>query len=290
MKTREMESVQTFETYIETEHFPKEKLVFIDTENLRRFHILIRWKDADEETRLLIRDLLKVQYALDYKWLEANDEAYEYVAQKTDTNGDSTNIKTAAITIEPLNNDYKSYISRIPINQKLEIGTDASLSHSIPYGYIEQGKIYEREFLDSGLLEFHCKLPNPIINHFHIGSQEVGSLIRANFRVRYADTQRGKFRLWNFRRNDHERCFVISLWKFYGLSLDELIIMMIDYVKHKYTEPTFYKIGANDHGANILNRERLISFLESLLPIIQKSKMERITCPNFERRMADSKK
>ena len=282
-----MESVHTFETGIDVDFFDKEKLKLIDVEALKRFHLLIRWDKVDDDICILIRDLLKTQYSLDYKWLEANDEAYEYIAQKTNTVGDSTNIKTANVTIEPLNNDYKSYISRIPINQKLELGTDVSLSHAIPYGYTKDGAIHEREFLHSGLLEFHCKLSNPVINYFHIGSQEVGSLIRANFKVRNADIHRGRFRLWSFRRNDHERCFVISLWHFYGLSLEELIAMMIDYVENKYSEPRFYKIGANDHGANILNREKLASFLHSLLELTQKSKIEKLSCPELEMRMAD---
>lgn len=271
-----MESVHNYTTGIDTKFFSKEDLALIDVKGLEREHIVIRWKKVDENICVLIRDLIKTQFSLPYKWLEPNDEAYEYVAQKSNTAGGSTDIKTAEITIEPLNKNYKYAIARIPINQKLDLDTDVELDHQVPYRLDPknnpEGKIPDRVFIHSGLLKFHgTSIPSPILNHWHIGSQDIGSMIRAHYKVRYVDLTKGRFRLWNFRRNDNERCFVLSVWKCYGLSLLEVLNMILNYVKNDYVEPKIYKVGANDYLNNILDRKKLESFLESLIAAVTKA-------------------
>lgn len=289
-----MESVSTFSTGIDTKFFSKEDLSYIDTEALSREHIIIRWKKLDDSIFTLIRDLIKTQFSLPYKWLEPNDEAYEYVAQKSNTTGGSTDIKTADITIEPLNKNYKQTIARIPINQNLEVGTDVEIENHVPYSLDpktnKEGRIPDRVFLHSGLLVFHSRIPHPCLNYWHIGSQEIGSMIRAHFKVQYVDLQRGKFRLWNFRRNDAERCFVISAWKCYGLKMEEIIAMILLYVREQYVEPKIYKVGANDYYNNILEREKLAKFLESLLAEVKKSKeFKRVDISELNLMMKDKK-
>lgn len=267
-----MRSIENYLTFIDSSKFPKDKLKYLDLEGLQRFHTVIRWNEVNDDVISIIRDLVMVQFSLDYKWLRPVEDSYEYAAQKTITNGDKSDIKSANILIEPLNNDYRSYISRIPINQKLEIDTNVSIDKSITFENDKDGKIPDRKFLHSGNLEFATKLPNPIINYFHIGSMEMGSIIKAKFKVAYVDSKIGKFRLFNFRRKDDANIFVLSIWKFYNLSIVELLHLIIDYVENKYEEPKFYMISANDHGANILNKEKLVSFARSLIREVEKNK------------------
>lgn len=279
-----MRSVENFNTGIDTSKFPADKLKFIDTEQLQRDHIVIHWKKIDEDVCILIRDILKCMYRLQYKWLLPDDSSYEYVAQKTNTNGDATSIKTASLLIEPLNNDYKSLISMIPINQKLEVDTVVEIDKAIPYDQDPKtGKIPERKFLHSGNLEFKTKLPNPIINYWHIGSMEIGSIIRAKYKVAYANTNKARcFRLFGFRRNDDANVFSLFIWKFYGLKITEMLALMLDYVENKYIEPEFYSIGANDHGANLLNRKALAAFIKELIAAVDKAgAFKRVTIPQL---------
>ena len=268
-----MRSVENYHTYVSTDKFPSDKLKYLDVDKLQRYHVVIRWKKIDDDICILIRDILKCMYKLQYKWLMPDDSSYEYVAQKTNTNGDTTSIKTADVLIEPLNNDYKSLLSRIPINQKLEIGTVVELDKSISYEQDRKtGKIQERKFLHSGNLIFKTKLPDPVINYWHIGSMEIGSIIRAKFKVSYADTEKARcFRLFGFRRNDDANVFVLFIWKLFGLKITEMLALMLDYVENRYIEPKFYSIGVNDHGANLLNKEGLIKFIRELIAAIDKA-------------------
>lgn len=265
-----MKSVQSFITKIDTEKFPEDKLKYIDVEGLQRYHVLIKWEKIDQDVIDIIRDLLMTQYSIKFKWLKLINGSFEYVAQKTVTNGDNVDPKSAYIQIEPLNDDYGSKISRIPINQKLEIGTTAMIEKSIPYANDEKGDPPDFKFLHSGNLTFQTKLPNPIINYFHIGSMEIGSIIRSKYKVEYVDRRISKFRLWNFRRNDDDNVFLISIWKFYGLDISELILLIIDYLENEYTDPIVKNVGANDYGANILHKEKLIKFLKTLLGSLKK--------------------
>lgn len=279
-----MKSVENYHTAIQIDKFPADKLKYLDVEHLQRDHIIIRWSKMDDSIYTIIRDMLKCMYKLQYKWLQPDDSSYEYVAQKTNTNGDTTSIKTADVLIEPLNNDYKSLISHIPINQKLEIGTVVEIDKAIGYDMDKKtGKIPDRKFLHSGNLEFKTKLPDPIINYWHIGSMEIGSIIRAKFKVAYADLNKARcFRLFGFRRNDKSSVFVLFIWKFFGLTMNELLMLMLDYVENKYVEPEFYSIGVNDYGANILNREALAKFIRELISRVEKAgEFKNITMPKL---------
>ena len=282
-----VEKVELFETGVEKEHFKPEQLAFIDLDATRRFHLVIRWKDVNDEVCMIIRDLLKIQYSLNYKWL--SNVSYKYVAQKTNTNGNETNLETANILIEPLNNDFKSYISRIPINQKLENGTEVILNKSIGYTPDKNGIVPERKFLHSGNLEFDTKIANPVPKYFHIGAMEIGSNIRAKFVVQNADTETCRFRLFSFLRKDAEKVFVLQLWKFYGLTFPELIDMMIDYLKNRYVEPKFYTVGANDYGANVMERENLIQFLTELNEKVKSLKATEIKINDFIQHISSKK-
>lgn len=283
-----MKSISIYETGIETSKLPQEKLKYLDLEGLKRTHLTIYWKD-DFNPSQIIRDLLKTQYMLDYKWLQP--VSYKYIAQKTLTNGDMNNIETANIQIEPLANDYESLISRIPINQHLDIGTEVTLENSISYDLSPDGKMQERKYLSSSNLHFETtKIKNPILKNFHIGSQEVGSMIRAKYEVQIANKFLGKFRLWSFRRSPSDKCFTIQLWHFYGLSIDELIEKIIDYVKNQYTEPKLDTLDYNDTKYLIYDPENLIKFLEDLLREIKKSKHENISMTELIKKWIDYEK
>lgn len=280
-----IDSVAIYTTGPDKSKLKASDIALLDVEGVKRDHLFIRWKDVTDEVCILIRDILKTEYQLPFKWLQSDESSYEYVAQKRRTSGGMTGIRTADVTVEPLNRHYSYTISRIPINQKLPIGTIVTLNNTIPYE-LDDGTIPSRKFIHSGLLKFEGKdLPErPILDHCHIGSQEVGSIIRARYTVEYVDNERGKFRLWQFRRSDDDKLFVISLWHMYGLSIQELLTMMINYVKTGYKEPVLYKVGANDYGHNILNQKVLLEFLESVFKKVEKMKPVEISIDEFEQK------
>ena len=64
--------------------------------------------------------------------------------------------------------------------------------------------------------------------------------------------------------------------------MTELLALILDYVENKYVEPHFYSIGANDYGANIINREALAKFIRSLIPAVEKAgAFVKITMPKL---------
>lgn len=283
-----MKSISIYETGVETSKLPEDKLKYLDLEGLKRFHLVIEWKNNFDPS-LIIRDLLKTQYMLDYKWLQPI--SYKYIAQKTITNGNMNNIETANIQIEPLANDYENLISRIPINQHLEIGTEATLENSISYELDSEGKMQERKYLSSSNLKFEkSNVKNPILRNFHIGSQEVGSIIRAKYEVQIVNKFLGKFRLWSFRRSPTDSSFTIQLWNYYGLSILELIEMIINYVKNQYQPPKLEVLDYNDTKYLINKPEELIKFLEELKTEVQKSKIEKILINDLVKKLIDLEK
>lgn len=283
-----MKSISIYETGVETSKLPEDKLKYLDLEGLKRFHLVIEWKN-DFDPSLIIRDLLKTQYMLDYKWLQPI--SYKYIAQKTITNGNMNNIETANIQIEPLANDYENLISRIPINQHLEIGTEVTLENSISYELDSEGKMQERKYLSSSNLKFEkSNVKNPILRNFHIGSQEVGSIIRAKYEVQIVNKFLGKFRLWSFRRSPTDSSFTIQLWNYYGLSILELIEMIINYVKNQYQPPKLEVLDYNDTKYLINKPDELINFLEELKTEVQKTKIEKILINDLVKKLIDLEK
>lgn len=283
-----MKSISIYETGVETSKLPEDKLKYLDLEGLKRFHLVIEWKN-DFDPSLIIRDLLKTQYMLDYKWLQPI--SYKYIAQKTITNGNMNNIETANIQIEPLANDYENLISRIPINQHLEIGTEVTLENSISYELDSEGKMQERKYLSSSNLKFEkSNVKNPILRNFHIGSQEVGSIIRAKYEVQIVNKFLGKFRLWSFRRSPTDSSFTIQLWNYYGLSILELIEMIINYVKNQYQPPKLEVLDYNDTKYLINKPDELIKFLEELKIEVQKTKIEKILINDLVKKLIDLEK
>ena len=268
-------SVEIYRTGVDTSHFSKEQLSRLDVDALKRTHLVIHWKDVNNKVCLLIRDLLKIQYSLPYKIL--NNVSYKYVSQKTNTNGDDTNIESANILIEPLNNDFKSQIRRMPINQKLEIGTEVVLNKSIDYNPEENGLIPDRKFLHSGNLVFSTSVPHPCPKFFHLGAMEIGSNIRAKFTVQLANPLVEKYRLFEFMRKDAKKVFVLQLWDYYGLNFSELLDMMIDYVEKHYNPVQYYTISANDYGNNVIDREGLAEFLSGLKDKVDATKPNEVS-------------
>ena len=283
-----MKSVTLHETGVDVDHFPKDKLAYLDIEGLKRQHLTIYWKCSEEELCSLIRDMLKCQYMLDYKYLQPI--SFKYIAQKTHTNSNTNLIDSAMVTIEPLHNDFETLISRTPINQKLDIGTNVLLEKSIGYEKNEEGKIEERKYLHSGNLVFETKLPNPCMKFVHYGAQEVGSVIRAKYLVQYANKQIGKFRLFNFRRSPTDKLFVLQLWNFYGLSMVELLELMLNYVKNQYVEPQVYTLNHNDKGTNLIEPDKLAKFLETLIQEVKKVKVEKIKMQDLLKIWNDAEK
>lgn len=283
-----MKSISIYETGVETSKLPEDKLKYLDLEGLKRFYLVIEWKN-DFDPSLIIRDLLKTQYMLDYKWLQPI--SYKYIAQKTITNGNMNNIETANIQIEPLANDYENLISRIPINQHLEIGTEVTLENSISYELDSEGKMQERKYLSSSNLKFEkSNVKNPILRNFHIGSQEVGSIIRAKYEVQIVNKFLGKFRLWSFRRSPTDSSFTIQIWNYYGLSILELIEMIINYVKNQYQPPKLEVLDYNDTKYLINKPDELIKFLEELKTEVQKTKIEKILINDLVKKLIDLEK
>lgn len=283
--------VTVHETGVEVDKLPKEKLEFLDVNGLKRDHLTIYWKCSEDDIADIVRDLLKCQYMINYKWL--HPVSYQYIAQKSTTNADTNNIASANITIEPLCNDFETLISRIPINQKLELGTNVTLEKSISYEKDDEGKIQERKYLRSNNLVFDTKqkLDRPFcLGNYHIGAQEVGSTIRAKYMVQYADKTIGKFRLFNFRRSPTDKLFVIQLWHYYGLSMEELLNMILDYVTKEYEDPTVYTLNHNDRGSNLLKPEKLAVFLKELIEAVKKTKIEKVSMQDLLKIWVDAEK
>ena len=258
-----IKNIQLIETHINKEALTKEQQDLLDFEQLKRFFIIINWKDnVDEQVENFIRDLLKINYSLPVKYLKCI--SFSYVCQKSNKSEKSDDINSAGVLIEPLNNDFEKYITQIPISQKIKLGTKFLLNKKISYD--ESYK--NRKFLWSNNLECIDKNEKHLVlRNCHIGAMEIGSEIKAKFTV---DTlnhlkDNSTVRLFGFRRHPNDKQFIIEHWNFWDYTSLELLNKILEFVKNDYEEPKINHNDANDYGANILYKENLINVLNEII-------------------------
>lgn len=260
-----IEKIELVETNISIDKLNKEMVDCIDTNGMRRFWIIIKWKN-NENVQLFIRDLLRIRYSPTVKYLKPI--SFSYIAQKSNINNNSNDLTSAGITIEPLNNDFEKYISLIPISQKLKLGTEFIFNKEIPYNVDKNGQMQNRLFISSDNLECKDKdVKNPILKHVHIGAMEIGSQLKMKFKVEKTSHIRdgSTFCLFNFRRDPNDEKFIINHYNYWQLNSKELFEYLLNFVENEYTEPIINFNDANDHGANILDKKLLIDGLKEII-------------------------
>lgn len=270
-----MKSVNVYHTGIELSHFDKEKTQRLDTWGLQRYTIAIRWNDVNEDIKLIMRDIAMIQYSLPVKYLQVVPTSYRYVAQKLMSEG-LEKIDAAKIKIEPINPNFAEKMSRTPINQHLDVGTEVVIENSIGYDLDKDKHQPERQFLSSNLLKFESKLDHPCIRWYHYGAQDIGSMIRCKFTVQPFPISIGKWKLYELMRMDREKIFCIQIWQFYGLEPIELVEMILKAVDD--WTPTGAPINnPNDGGVRLINKDKTSAFLKKLLEDLKKVKVEKMT-------------
>ena len=270
-----MKSVNVYRTGIELDHIDKDKAKRLDTWGLQRHTIVIRWNEVNDEIKLIMRNVAMIQYSLPVKTLQVVPTSYRYVAQKLMSEG-VDKIDAAKIKIEPINPNFAEKMSRTPINQHLDIGTEVVMENSIGYDLDKDKHQPERQFLSSNLLKFESKLDHPCIRWYHYGAQDIGSMIRCKFTVQPFPINIGKWKLYELMRMDREKVFCIQIWQFYGLTPTEIVEMILKAIDD--WEPSGAAINTpNDGGVTLIDKDKTSAFLKQLLEGVKKAKIEDLT-------------
>lgn len=257
--------IDRHEQGIDTNFFSKEQLARVDSKGLNRH--FITFEINSEDSHLLIRDFLKCRFRLPVKYLASPQDmlSFQYRAQKRPViGGDSKSIDEAVIQVEPSNSNIKDFISRIPINQKLPIGTVATINVSIPYDDFEDGSMPDYKFISSNNLKFNLPKDfkeSPIIRWCHIGALDIGSELRAKYEVRLINPDIEQRSLFGFRHFENK--LTIWIYDVYSVSFEDLLNLYSDYLD-KYVDPVIPHMDANNEKYKLLNKERLEKLIDAM--------------------------
>lgn len=249
---------------IDTGFFSKEQLARIDVDGLTRHFITFEF-DFDGFD-LVIADFIRSRYRLPVKTLSCPQDvlSFQYRAQKRPVIGGSKGgIEESLIQVEPSNSNIRDFISRIPINQHLAIGTTATIDVRIPYDEHDDGTIEDLAFISSNNLHFDSKVERPCLRWCHIGAIDIGSELRAKYEVRMIDPDVEKRCLFGFRRPGPNK---LTLWiyDFYQLSILDILNQYVEYLKN-YKPPQVQYLDANNFGYRLNCPEKCLEFVESMI-------------------------
>lgn len=197
------------------EIFTAEDLKYIDPENLAEEIVKFEFFEFDDnEMFLALANLLKLQYRLPVKYLKPVEGSFRYIAQKSQLTHGQKDLRTANLTIEPLNPNFPQCISYLPINQFIPLNTLFTLHTEIPY------RSNSRKMLTSASLVCEAKnikekiteeakksgffknndIPTALFNRrVAFGAVEIGSVLDCKFSVQFTDIHES-FSLFRFRR------------------------------------------------------------------------------------------
>jgi len=241
-----------YKTKLDPKQFNSNQQNKIDFEGLGRTFLKITVDELTEEYYEALKHLFKLQYKLEVKYLKPVPDACRYISQKTPLIGNNKDITKASITIEPLHgNIFNTVVPRIPINQKLKLGTVVNLTAETTFMKDDS----DRKFLWSNNLSIaksgsestkktNDESPSVFISggesskvksdsasslvtnnwlmNVHIGTIDVGSKIVGKFIVSNTDIQQS-YSLFGFNRNDSEKYIILWIFNYYNITMEELI-------------------------------------------------------------------
>lgn len=218
------------------DEFTDDEKKLIDLSGLSQHILTIKFSELTDDVYLFMRDVARLQNKLPMKQMKLVPDTYEYVSQKSQIFGKEQDIKNASITIEPLNNDYANTISYTPINQSIPIDTVITLNISTPYNDTPDTIASQKFFWSNNLrtvdnIKDIIKKENPEsitlepwMKCVHYGSIDIGSVINAKYTVDWVDTDMySSYSLYNFRRDDVNKEFVIWMYDAWNVHHKELI-------------------------------------------------------------------
>lgn len=261
--------IDQHEQGIDQKFFKPEQLARIDSESLNRKFITFEIDDDDVD--ILIRDFLKCRFRLPVKTLA--NLSFQYRAQKRPViGGDANSIDESLIQVEPSNSNFCDMISKIPINQKLPLGTTVTINVSVQYDDYEDGTMPDYKFISSNDLKFDLtdeyKKLKPCVRWCHIGAIDIGSELRAKYEVRTINPDVEQRSIFGFRRTKPNQ---LTLWMYdvYNVTFEELLDQYFAYLD-KYTDPELPYIGANNEKYKLLNKDRLIQLIGLMKDCLKK--------------------
>lgn len=245
--------VELFENGPDLKKFTKEELNIFDADGFTRNYLKINLSELTDDYYEAIADILKHQYCLPMKYLQAIRESCSYVSQKAIMSDANKDIKNADVTIEPLNADFVYMIQYTPINQSIPLGTIVNLNVKIPFDYGEDNKEPERKFIWSSNLqtdkdiEAKIKSENPKsirtkpwMECVHYGAVDIGSEIQYKYIVSEVNTKIiQSFSLFGFRRYDPKKEFIMWVFKCYNLKPIDVLNLMLKCEDLKEVTKTF---------------------------------------------------
>lgn len=222
--------------------FTKKELKMFDIEGFQRTYLKITAKEVTDEYMDGIRDIVQLQYNLPMRYMRLIPDTYQYISRKSLIKGTDKSYDRAAVTIEPLNNDYANTPIYTPINQSLPIGSTITVDIETPYDTLEDGTEPTRKFWWSNNITFEKDIKakilkenpksihtEPILKCCHYGSIDVGSKLTAKYIVSVVNTAVYRsFSLFGFRRADHKKEFQMWVFKAYNMTPVDVLKMMLN--------------------------------------------------------------
>lgn len=270
----EVKLVDQHEQGVDVEFFKKRgELHLIDVEGVNRHFVTFEFggkKDSETDINIVIRDFLKCRFRLPVKYLASPQDimSFQYRAQKRPVIGGNHDDRSqAVIQTEPVNSNMRDYITRIPISQKLPLGTVARIDVSIPYDNKPNGEMEDQKFLSTDSLIFDSKHPHPCMRKTHICAIDIGSELRAKYEVRLYDRDIGRMTIFGFRRPKDNQ---LTLWMYdvYEVTFKELFQMYLDYLD-SYKPPVIKYQDANQTEYTVLDVEKLKGTVKNMMACLK---------------------
>ena len=212
--------------------FSPKELKLIDIEALSRHTMTITIPKYDKDTYTVLREIVANQFKLPMKYIECVD--YRYCAKKHEMKNEQVD---AYLYIEPLNNDYPSYIRYIPINQSLPLDTNIVIDVDteklgLPpnFYYIWSNNMQTDANIEQIIKKENPKsiFTRPWCNCCHIGSIDINSKFYYKGKVSLVNTDVfDSMSLFAFKRNDEKHYFKILTYDCYNVTPVDIIEKML---------------------------------------------------------------
>ena len=227
--------VETSRIELKASDFSKEDLELLDIEGLSRSFVTIQFKEINDQVIFALRDFIRNQYKLPMKYIECVNFQYQSVKRKPIK--DKSGKMLDYLYIEPLNNNYPSYIRYIPINQALPLDTsilinidETKMPNLEPnYYFLRSNSMITDKNIEDIIKKSKpsSKYLKPWLNNVHIGSLDIDSKLLFKGKVSLNNPEVcNSLTLFGFNRDDDNKLFRIFVYDCYNVTPKEIFEMM----------------------------------------------------------------
>jgi hypothetical protein len=229
--------VELSEIKLDKSKFTPKELSLIDIEGLSRHVLTVHFEDINENAILAMRDFIRNQYKIPMKYITC--EYYQYVACKREfkENKEAPSLPDY-LYIEPLNNNYQSYIMYIPVNQSIPLDTsviinidETQMKDLKPnYYFFRSNDIQTSKDIESQILKANPQsiYKRPWLNNVHIGSLDIDSKLTFKGKVALSNVDVcNSLTLFGFNRDDDNKLFRIYTFDCFNVTPKNIFELML---------------------------------------------------------------